>query len=122
MVTIVHHTGFQSLQGPTPPGFRLSLYPCLIAIPQLYVRVFGKGGQPQEKLLAEFFIPPVGPGSGHFQDVALLVQKTQYRVAGTFHPVLFSNMAMERRGGPEGPHCTSRLLELFENLLLLLTR
>ena len=42
MITIMYHAGLRSLDRPAPAGFRLSVYPCFVAVPQLCLFVFRK--------------------------------------------------------------------------------
>ena len=118
MIAVMNRFRPGPLDRPTPSGLRLSFGPRLVAVPQFHVGILRESSQPIHELLSQLLILPVGPGPGHFQDIAFFVQKATDGLVRALHPIFLRDMAVESGRGPKCPLGASRLLELFEDFLL----
>jgi len=119
MIAVVDDAKLRSLHGPASARLRFSVDSRLVAVPQLYVRVFRKERQSLKELLAQLLVLTVGPGLRDFEPVALFMQKPQHCIVGAFYPIFCGNMTVESCRRPEGSLSSSGFLEVFENLLFL---
>jgi hypothetical protein len=120
MISIMNHPGSCSFDCPTPSGFRFPFYPCLIPIPEFYIRIFDKAVQFFEKLLPQGLILSIGPGLRDLQDIPFLMEKTQNGIMRTLNLIFPLNMAVKGCSSPKRPLGTSWILELLYNFLFLL--